>query len=287
MLYLTLGGVIKILFNVFFVAVCNMSVTGVAVATLISWVIAAALALRALLKSTDTVRLRAKHLRFYRAELAEILRIGVPTGIQQGLYSVANVVISATVNTFGAQATTGISIANNFDNILYQIATAPALAVMPYVSQNVGNKNSARAKRSILCAVMIAVALGATFGALSALLSPQLSSLMTSDPVVIAYSRQKMIIISSTYFICGINEIISASLRGMGRPTLPTVSTLVYMCALRFVWVYAVFPLCPPNLTLLYLVWPIGWVLSIATLLPFLYAASKRLAASEQGAKRA
>ena len=276
MLYLTLSGVVKLAFNFLFVGAFGMGVAGVALATLVSWSLAAVLALRALLKYQGAVSLKLSRVRFYKRELGEILSIGVPAGLQQGLYSIANVVITATVNTFGAAAATGISIANNFDNILYQISTAPALAVMPYVSQNVGGGNVKRATRSVLYGMLITITLGAGFGALSAIFSPQLSSIMSSDPAVIAYSRQKMIIISSTYFICGINEIMGAALRGMGKPTVPTVATLIYMCLLRFVWVYLVFPLYP-NLTFLYLVWPIGWVLSILTLLFFYLPTARRL----------
>ena len=88
---------------------------------------------------------------------------------------------------------------------------------------------------------------------------------MTDDPEVIAWSRQKMVIISSTYFIYGINQIMSATMRSMGKPLAPTITTLIFLCALRFVWVYFVYPLIP-NLTFLYLVWPIGWALSAFTL---------------------
>lgn len=277
MLYLTLGGVVKLAFNLLFVGVFHMAVAGVALATIVSWAFSATLALHALLKYQGAIALNPSRLRFYKRELGEILTIGVPAGLQQGLYSIANVVITATVNTFGAAAATGISIANNFDNILYQVATAPALAVMPYVSQNVGKGNVKRATRSVLCGILITVSLGATFGALSAIFSPQLSSIMSDNPEVIAYSCQKMIIISSTYFICGINEIMGASLRGMGKPTIPTVATLIYMCVFRFIWVYAVFPLYR-NLTFLYLIWPIGWVLSILTLLPVFFPTVRKLA---------
>ena len=182
-------------------------------------------------------------------------------------------VITATVNSVGADAATGIGIANQFDNILYQISVAPSLAVTPYVSQNVARHNVKRASRSVALGMLITVALGATFGALSSIFSPQLSSLMSDSPAVIDYSCQKMVIISSTYFICGINEIMGAALRGMGKPIVPTVATFVYMCVLRFVWVYAIFPPFFPNLTILFLVWPVGWVLSIATLLLFFFPA--------------
>ncbi len=195
----------------------------------------------------------------------------------------ANVIITATVNGYGPQATTGISIANNFDGILYQISTAPALAVMPYVSQNLGANNMKRAKQAVWKGMLITVTLGATFGALSAIFSGQLSSIMASDPVIIKYAQQKMVIISSTYFICGINEIMGAALKGMGKPLIPAVSTLVFMCLIRFVWVYGAFPLWQAygidsfDLTFLYLIWPIGWTLSIITLMIFLIPTVKKL----------
>lgn len=276
MLYLILGGIIKIVCNYICVAFLDLSVAGVAVSTILSWAVSAGLCIWALARNTGMVQLKLSRIRFYKRELRDVLRIGVPAGLQRGLYSVANVIISATVNSFGPDATTGISIANNFDNILYQISTAPAMAVMPYVSQNIGAANIKRAAKSVGRGILITVALGGFFGALSAIFSRELSGIMSDSDAVIAYSRQKMIIISSTYFICGINEILGSALRGMGRPTVATVATMIFMCAIRFVWVYLVFPLFP-NLTFLYLIWPIGWILSSAMLLCYYFPTLKKL----------
>ncbi len=283
MIYLTIGGILKVAFNFLFVAAFDLGVVGVALSTMVSWSFCACMGLRALLRGAGVVILKPSKLRFYKRELADILRIGVPSGLQQALYSIANVIITATVNEYGPQATTGISIANNFDGILYQISTAPALAVMPYVSQNLGANNMKRAKKAIWSGMLITVTLGATFGALSAIFSAELSSIMATDPVIIAYSQQKMMIISSTYFICGINEIMGAALKGLGKPLIPAVSTLIFMCLIRFVWVYGAFPLWKTfgidsfDLTFLYLIWPIGWVLSIITLLFFLIPTVRKL----------
>lgn len=276
MVFLTVGGVVKVVLTFLFIATFKMGVKGVAFATIVSWGVSACLGLWALIRNEGAVKIRVRNIRFYKKESAQILYIGIPSGLQQALYSVANVIITATVNSFGPEATTGISIANNYDGILYQISTATALAVMPYVSQNIGCGNVKRAMQSVWKGILITVCLGASFGALSAVFSTQLSSIMSSDPAVIAYSRQKMIIISSTYFICGINEIFGAALRGMGKPIPATVATLVFMCAIRFVWVYAIFPLVP-NLTFLYLIWPIGWILSIVTLLFVFFPTAKKL----------
>ena len=286
MLYMITGGVVKVALTFVCTSVFHLGVEAVAVATIVSWGLTAVLALHALWKNQGVLRFELRYFRFFRRELLDILHVGIPTGLQMALYSVANVIITSTVNSYGPQATTGISIANNFDGILYQICHATSLAVLPYVSQNVGAKNIARAKKSIWYGILITVAIGGVFGALSAIFSPQLSSLMTSDPQVIAYSVEKMVIISSTYFICGINDIMASAVRGMGKPTVPTVTTLLYMCAFRFFWVYVMFPLCP-NFTFLYLVWPIGWVLSIVTLLVFLLPTSRRLTREFAAQKKA
>ena len=281
MLYLTIGGVIKVLLTILFVAIFQMGVTGVGLATIISWSVSCFLGVRALLKNTGHVKLKLNRLRFYKQELKEILIIGIPAGLQQALYSIANLAITKEVNKIGEFATTGLSIANNYDGILYQISTAPALAVMPYVSQNIGNNNVKRAKEAVIKCMFITVLLGATFGALSAIFSAQLSSIMASNPEIIKYSQQKMIIVSSTYFICGINDVIGSSLRGMGRSMVATVTTLIFMCAIRFPWVYFVYPLLGQNLSYLYLIWPIGWISSIITLLFFYFPTLKRIAKRE------
>lgn len=276
MLFLILGGIIKILITFLCVSAFDMSVDGVAISTVISNTIACTLAIYAVAKGQSIVCLNFKKIKIDFAELKNILFIGVPTALQISMYSLANVIIVTAVNSFGADATTGIAIANQFDGILYQISTAPALAVTPYVAQNIGAGNISRANQTFMRGVFITTVFGAGLGFLSAAFSGQLSSIMSSNPVVIGFSRQKMIIISSTYFICGINEVLCGVLRGMKKPIIPTVSTLLFMCVLRFIWVYAIFPL-KPNLTFLYLVWPVGWILSIMTLLPFYFSTLSKL----------
>lgn len=277
MIHLILGGLLKIGFNLLFVGALGLGVIGVAIATIASWLFSASLGIRALIKNEGDVKIHFSYLRFYKQEIKDILSIGIPSGLQQSLYSVANVIIAATVNSYGPEATTGISIANNFDAIIYYIIAAPGLAVMPYVSQNIGAKNIDRAIKSIKSGIVIDVAFGAFFGALSAIFSAPLASLMTDDPVVIEFAQQKMILISSTYFICGINNICDAALKGMGKPLVSTTATFLFMCVLRFVWVYIIYPLFPDNLTYLYLVWPVGWILCIATQLCFYFPRVKKL----------
>lgn len=284
MFFLILGGIIKLVLTIVFVGTFHMSVDGVGYATVLSNLVAAILAFIDVLHSKESITVNFKKIRFSWPELKEMLFVGVPAGLQSAMYSFANVTIVSVVNSYGEAATTGMSIANQFDGILYQISYAPSLAIIPYVAQNIGAKNFKRARKSLLRATLITTVFGFSFGILSAIFSGQLSGLMSSSPEVIMYSRQKMVLVSSTYFICGINDVLGGALKGMGKPILPAVATMVYMCGLRFVWVYAIYPLLPDSLTYLYLVWPIGWILSIVTLLIAYVPAMKKLQRQQEAA---
>ncbi len=277
MYFLIIGGIVKICLNFFCIKVIGIDVEGTALATVASNLIAGILCFIKLTKMKDIFCVSFRRMKIHLEELKPMLYIGIPAGLQSAMYSLANVIIVATVNTFGKEATTGVSIANQFDGVMYQIIYAPSLALVPYLSQNIGAGNIDRAKKSIIKAMLLTVAFGATLGALSAIFSGELSSIMSKSSEVIMYSRQKMMLISSTYFICGINEILGGALRGMGKPMLPTVATFIYMCAFRFLWVYVIFPHFPANLTYLYLVWPVGWILSILTIAPSCIASLKKL----------
>lgn len=282
MIYLTIGGVVKVGLTFLLVGVFKMEIVGVSIATISTWIITSVLDAITLVRDGGIVTVNFKRLKIYGEQLKAMLKIGIPTGLQQALYSLANLVIVGAVNSYGsdeitkANASTGVSIANNFDGILYQIATAPALAVMPYVSQNVGAKNMKRAKQAIINGIFITLIFAGGLGALSAIFSAELSSIMTSNPEVIKFSQQKMMLVSSTYFICGINEILGSGIKGMGKPIVPMISTMVFMCAIRFPWVWFIYPLFP-NLTFLYTIWPIGWILSIITVTSFLIPTAKKL----------
>lgn len=265
MYYLIIGGVVKVVSTAIFVVIFNDGVLAVGLAMIATNVVTFILTFIRLIKSKEHITINFKEIKFDMVELKAILLQGIPAGLQSSFYAFANTLISATVNSFGPAATTGIAIANQFDGLIYQIVYAPSLAIIPFISQNIGAGNIKRVKKIIISGTLITVAFGATFGALSAIFSKQLSSIMSSDPEVIAFSQQKMILISSLYFICGINEVMGGVLKGMQKPLSPAIASLVFMCGLRFVWIYFIFPLLP-NLTFLYAVWPVGWTLSLITL---------------------
>ena len=262
MYFLLLNGVIKVILNFIFVARLDMGVASVAVATIIASSVSCTLAIVTLIRFQQVVPVRILKTRFDFVEFKAMISIGIPAGLQSGLLAFANVAITATANSFGADATTGVAIANQFENILYHITAAPAVAVAPYVSQNIGAGNLPRVKRTVLCGVLITVVCSATLGALSAIFSGQLAGIMSDSPTIIGFAKQKMIITSIPYFMAGLYELFGGVLRSIGKPIVPTVTSLLFICLLRFAWVYAAFPLYP-NLGFLYLVWPIGWLLSL------------------------
>lgn len=276
MTYLIIGGLAKLLCNYICIALLDLSVLGAGISTVLSWGISTVLSVSALTSGGSQVQLNIRMIRFYRRQLIDLLRIGIPAGIQEGLITSANVVMSATVNSFGPSATTGISIANNFDAIIYHISIAPAFAVLSYVSQNIGAGNIKRATKSVGAGILTSAIMGASIGGLFAIFSREFSSLLSIDPQAIAFSQQKQRIISSTYFICGINDCLCSALRSMGKATTVTVVAFISMCIVRFLWIYLIFPLSP-SITWLYLVWPISWIISICLLLLTFFPALKKL----------
>ena len=282
MFYMVIGGIVKVAVNAVLLVLMERDILALSIATIVSWAVSSAFFAGAIWKKDSPVRVEKQYICFYKSELKSMLHIGIPAGMQTALYSVANVIIVTVVNDFGKEATTGLGIANIYDGIIYQVSVGAAAAVMPYMSQNIGAGNLTRAKKAVTKGVWITVLLGGILGSMFALLSRPLASIMSDNPEIIAFAQQKIIVVSTLYFICGINEVMCAALRALKKPIIPTIATLVYMCGIRFVWVYAVFPwlkeLVPDYaLSLLYTIWPIGWILSIATLLLWYIPAIKKL----------
>ena len=274
MYFLLFSSTLKVVLNIVFIKLFHMDVDGVGYATILSNIVSSGLCVLAMRRSILNFRFR--EMQFDGKEMKAIFHVGIPTGLQSAGYALANVVITTAVNGFGPDATTGISIANQIDGVLYYICVAPSLAVSPYMAQNIGAHNIHRAKKALASSIWITVAIGGGLGMLASVFSRELASIMSSSPAVITYAQQKTALVSATYFICGINEVMSGALRGVGKPIVPTIATFIFMCLLRFVWVYTIFPLVP-NLTFLYLVWPIGWILSIGLLLAVYFPTISKL----------
>lgn len=264
MYLMLLGGTIKVAFTVLFVAAFDMDVEGVAFATIIAHAAETVLAFRVLSKNREHFNIDIRNFGFEASAVKEILKVGITTGIHSAMFAFMNLLISSTVNSFGKDATTGIAIASQFDVILYHICYATSLAVTPYIAQNIGANNIRRVKQTVVRGVLVATAFGVGFGALLLALSKPLVMTMTSSKAVMDYAMQKLVITSTTYFICGIQDVFGGVFRGLGKPNTPTLVTLLCVCPLRIVWVYVFFPLLP-NMTFLYAACSAEWALTSIT----------------------
>ena len=262
MIYLIIAGVLNVILNVIFVAIFGLGVSGVAIATVVSQAVSAVLAFIRLLFEKSVIRFKWKRFRFYKKEIKDLLLIGIPTGIQGCMFSLANVFIQSTVNSMGKDAMAGVSISTQFDAILYYVIYSPAVAAMSFVSQNYGAKNLQRIKEVMKKASLIIIALGVIVGGLIMLLNKPLFSLMTDSENVMWYAKQRIIVLCSTYYLCGIMEVFIYSLRAINKSIRSMIISIIFACVYRIFWVKLIFPLCA-EMYFLYFAWPTSWILSI------------------------
>ncbi len=268
LLYLTVAGVTNVILNVFFVIVCKMTVEGVALATTVSQIVSSLLVLRKLMKRDDSCKLYWRKLHIDLRSLSRIIGIGLPAGIQGSLFAISNVIIQSSVNSFNIAAiNNGCSAASNIEGFVYMGMNAFLQTATTFVGQNSGARKYHNVGKitvlCVLCVSVVGVALG--FGARS--LAPQLLSLyLPQGGNAIDYGIIRMNYVCFPYFLCGIMDVFSGSLRGMGASAVPMVVTILGACGLRILWIATVFQ-SNKTLHVLYQVFPISWIVTIATLL--------------------
>lgn len=182
LLYLSLSGLVNVLLNLLLVIVFHMGVAGVAIATVCSQVISCVLVLLCMLRSDSAIRLDPHKLRVHKAELLEIIRVGLPAGLQSSLFSVSNVLIQSSVNSFGSLAVAGNSAAANLEGFVYVAMNAFHQADQTFASQNMGARQYRRVRRTLYCCEGVCMAIGLAMGLLWLLLGPVLLSLYNTDP---------------------------------------------------------------------------------------------------------
>ena len=280
--FLLFAGIVNVALNLFFVLVFHMDVAGVALATVIAQGIAAWLVLRCLGQARDACRLRRRNLRIDPVILKRMLWIGLPAGIQGMFFSISNITIQSSVNSFGSLAMAGNTATSSLEGFVYIGSNAFHQTVVSFVGQNLGGGRYDRIRRSILycmaCSSVVCLVMG--FGFL--LDGRRLLAVYNSNPEVIAWGMLRMKVLFTTYFLCGMMDVVSGALRGLGHSVMPAVITLIGVCVLRVVWVCTVFPLHPTmgNLMLSY---PITWAVTAAANGLYLYWVCRRLSRPEYG----
>lgn len=263
LIFLSIAGVINVVLNMIFVIFFHMGVAGVAIATVTSQVVSAVLIVRCMILSDGIYKLDLHNLRIDSRKLTRMLRIGLPAGLQGSLFSISNVLIQSSVNSFGDLVMAGNAAAGNLEGFVYTAMNALYQANLSYTSQNYGALKYKRIDRSLLLCLGVVTLIGGLLGNIVYLLGPHLLSLYDSDPAVIQYGMNRLAVIATTYFLCGIMEVASGSIRGLGYAIIPMVVSLSGACIMRIVWIYTVFAMVPTQFVL-YLSYPISWVLTFA-----------------------
>ncbi len=264
MAYLTVAGVINVVLNLIFVLILHMDVAGVALATIISQGVSAALILRCMMRTEGICHLELKKLKIHSKKLWKMIQIGLPAGIQSSLFGISNVLIQSSVNSFGDVVMSGNAAAANIEGFVYTAMNAISQASLSFTGQNYGARNYQRIHKIRTQCVLTVVIGGAAFGNLVYLLGPYLLQLYNTDPMVIQYGMVRLSVIVTTYFLCGLMEVESGVIRGLGYSLLPMVISLMNSCVFRVVWVLTVFAWNRSQF-ILYLSYPISWTLTCAT----------------------
>lgn len=258
---LVIAGFVNVGLNLLLVIVFDMSVAGVAIATVISNLVNAAIIVYFLTHEQGIFRLDLRKLSVSRAELRKILQIGVPAGLQGMVFSISNVFVLATINSFGSAAVAGSSSALNYEYYCYFVISAFAQAAVAFTSQNYGAGQIERCKSIFRQSMLLSIAGCAFFNVLIVWQKDFFIGFFTSEPEIIRYAALRMEYVLLFQFIASSYEISGAALRGIGYSMTPTVLTIFGTCLLRLVWIFAVVPLSRSYETLLS-VYPISWVIT-------------------------
>lgn len=263
MYFLLTAGIVNVVLNLIFVIAFSMGVAGVALATVISQCISAVLIVQCLVRSDGSYRLNLKRLRIVKPKMIAIAKIGFPAGLQGAIFSVSNVLIQSSVNSFGSIAMAGNTASSNIEGFIYTSMNAIYQTALSFTSQNFGAKKEKRVTRILLYCLGLVTFVGAVMGYGAVLAGRQLLGIYSSDPEVIQYGMLRLTIIGSTYFACGLMDTMVGGLRGLGYSMIPMFVSLTGACALRVVWIFTVFAM-NRSLETLYVSYPASWVLTVS-----------------------
>ena len=262
LIYLTIAGIVNVALNLLFVIVLKLDVKGVAIATIVSQYISCILLVITLMREQGYCKLILKKLRFHKREFADIVKVGLPSGILNSFFSIANVLIQTNLNSFGYALVAGSSTGSNLEGFVYTSMNAVSNATVTFVGQNYGARKPERIKKTAIEGSIMIIVISLIWTLVLLFAGQYLARLYTPDPVVIEYACQRMKIILPIYFVCGIVEVLVGCMRGMGYSFTPMIANFFCICVFRIVWIYTA---CKayPSPTTLYLSWPISWILNI------------------------
>ena len=273
---LTISGVLNVGLNLFFVIVCGMTVEGVALATVISNGISAALLFRILLRSESVVRVRFSELRIDPHLLGSMLRIGLPAGLQGCVFSLSNILIQSAINRLGADIMAGSAAAFNVEILAFFLINSFGQATTTFVGQNHGAMQQQRCVRATRIALAMGICAALLFCACVLPLATQLLSIFNPTPVIVSAGVIRLHFILIPEGVNAVMEVMSGNMRGYGLSLIPALITLAGVCGVRITWVFSVFRMHPTFQTLLS-AYPISWILTATSLVIAYFIVQHRL----------
>ena len=274
--YLMGAGLINVSLNLIFVIVFKMSVAGVALATVIAQCVSAFLVIRSLVKTEECFKLDIKKIKIHHEELRGMITLGVPAGIQGSLFSLSNVIIQSSINSCGSDVIAGSSAAASIEGMVYIAMNSFFHAVLTFTGQNLGAHRFDRIKKGFWTTFGISMVFGIILSQSVMLLAPLLLRLYTNSDAVVEFGIMRMNIICSLYFLCGLMEVGTGALRGLGVANRSMLTSLIGACGLRLVMTYLGAPYKKAeDLKFLFYSYPISWVLTGAVLMMFFFAIVK------------
>lgn len=284
LVFLTFAGIVNVILNVVFVTRFHMNVAGVALATTISQGISAVLVVLTLMRRKDACKLELRKMRIYAPQLAKMLRIGLPAGIQSSLFSISNVIIQSSINSFGDVMMSGNAAAGNIEGFVYVCLNAFHQTAVNFIGQNAGAKQYQRVYRTLWICLGCATVMGLLVGTLAWAAGPELLSIyITDSQEAIAYGEVRLAYVCLPYCICGLMDVSTGALRGLGASLFPMAISILGVCVFRIVWVYTIFripqfhtPEC------LYISYPISWLITFAFQIVAFLVVYRRLLRSDK-----
>ena len=259
--YLFAAGLINVVLNLIFVIGFHLGVAGVALATVISQVVSAFLILRCMMRMEGGCRVEWSRLHLKKEKVVQIVRIGLPAGLQGTVFSLSNVLIQSSVNSFGSVAMAGNTAASNIEGFIYMAMNAFHQTALSFTSQNFGAGNYKRIGKVLMECLAMVTGVGLVMGWAAYLFGNQLLGIYSSDARVIEVGLLRLSVICTTYCLCGIMDVMVGELRGLGYAVMPMIVSLLGACGFRILWIFTIFQ-WHRSLWSLYISYPVSWTLT-------------------------
>ena len=266
LIYLTIAGVVNVCLNLVLVIVFHMDVAGVGIATVASQVVSAILVVRCMLNKESEIHLDLKQLRIHTDKMKNILQVGLPAGLQGTLFSLSNVVIQSSVNSFGEVVVAGNAAALNVEGFLYCIEGSLQQATMSFTSQNLGAGKRERLPRILITASACMAAASVLIVVVCSLFGESVLGIYSQTPEVLEVANLRLGFMSKMYGLAGMMDILVGALRGMGQSVIPMIISLIGVCGFRLVWIATVFQIpAYHHILTIYTAYPVTWAITALT----------------------